>query len=114
MHKVPICDFSRFSHDFNALGGYATTMNINPVANCILIIRSQAEYSAATQTVVLRCLLEKTATGQRRGFTDVDALLTALRAELMEIQNQIIPPDQQNPKNPAGPGDTPDAPGPAP
>ncbi len=89
-------------------------MKINPVVNCTLIIRSQVEYSAATQTVVLRCLLEKTATGQRHGFTDVDTLLTALRAELMEMQNQIIPPDQQKLKNPAGSGGTRDAPGPAP
>jgi hypothetical protein len=111
---MPLCGLSRFFHDFNALGGYPTSMNSNPVANCTLIIRSQVEYSAATQTVVLRCLLEKTATGQRRGFTDVDALLTALRAELIELQSRIIPPDQQNLKKPAGSGSTRDAPGPAP
>jgi hypothetical protein len=89
-------------------------MKINPVANCTLIIRSQAEYSVATRTVVMRCLLEKAATGQRRGFTEVDALLTALRAELMELQSQMIPPDQQDSKNPAGAEETSTAPGPAP
>ncbi|MCL4861259.1 MAG: hypothetical protein KJZ93_17720 [Caldilineaceae bacterium] len=76
-------------------------MKTNPVANCTLIIRSQVEYSAATQTVVLRCLLEKVATGQRRGFIDIDDLLVALRAELMELQNQILPPDAQNSENAA-------------
>lgn len=76
-------------------------MKVNPVVNCTLIIRSQAEYSAATQRVVLRCLLEKSATGQRCGFTDIDALLLALRAELMELQAQIIPPDSPSSKNAA-------------
>lgn len=64
-----------------------------PVVNYTLIIRSQSEYSAATQTVVLRCMLEKAGTGQRRGFTDIDALLNALRMELMELQTQIIAVD---------------------
>jgi hypothetical protein len=95
-------------------GSYAASMKINPVANCTLIIRSQVEYSAATQMVVLRCLLEKSATGQRRGFTDVEALLTALRAELMDLQSQILPSDQQNPINPAVIGGTRDAADPAP
>jgi len=75
------------------MGCYAASMNVNPVINCTLIIRSQAEYSAATQTAILRCILESPVTGQRRGFTDVEALLTVLRAELTEIQSQIIPPD---------------------
>lgn len=85
-------------------------MNIQPVANCTLIIRSQVEYSATTQTVVLRCLLEKSTTGQRRGFTEVEALLAALRAELMELQHQIVPPDAQKSKNPAEKGATPSTP----
>jgi hypothetical protein len=85
-------------------------MKVNPVVNCTLIIRSQAEYSAATQRVVLRCLLEKSATGQRCGFTNVDALLLALRAELMELQAQIIPPDSPSSKNAAKTGSTPPAP----
>jgi hypothetical protein len=84
-------------------------MNVNPVVNCTLIIRSQVEYSATTQTAVLRCVLEKSATGQRRGFTEVDALLTALRAELMELQAEIIPSDQQKLKNPAENGSAPAA-----
>lgn len=56
------------------------------------IIRSQVEYHAATQTVSFRCILETPSLGQRHGFTDLAALLTALRAELTEFQNQIIPP----------------------
>lgn len=75
-------------------------MNINPVTTCTLIIRSQIEYSIAAQEVIVRCILEKSATGQRRGFTDVEVLLTALRAELMELQNQMIPPEQKNLKKP--------------
>jgi hypothetical protein len=67
-------------------------MKTNSVIYHTLIIRSQAEYNAATQSVSLRCMLETPATGQRHGFTDVDALLAALRAELMEIQYQIISP----------------------
>ncbi|MEZ4868833.1 MAG: hypothetical protein R3C14_46340 [Caldilineaceae bacterium] len=71
-------------------------MKVNPVINCTLIIRSQAEYSAATQTVVLRCVLEMPATGQRHGFTEVEALLITLRAQLTDLQSQIIPPDAHN------------------
>lgn len=67
-------------------------MKVNPVLNYTLIIRSQVEYSAATQCAVLRCILETPATGQRRGFSDAEALLTALRAELIELQKQMTPP----------------------
>lgn len=77
-------------------------MNINSVVNCTFIIRSQAEYSVATQTVILRCLLENAATGERRGFADMDALLRALRAELMELQKKIVPPEPPNSKSVAG------------
>ena len=58
---------------------------------CTLIVRSESEYSVATHTVVTRCLLETPANGKRRGFTDVEALLAALRAELMAGQEGIIP-----------------------
>ncbi|MFN8494713.1 MAG: hypothetical protein U0350_44335 [Caldilineaceae bacterium] len=78
-------------------------MKANPVIYNALIIRSQVEYSTM-ESVILRCVLETPATGQRCGFTDLDALLVALRAELMEFQNQIIPLDQQNLKSPAVPG----------
>lgn len=74
-------------------------MKTNSVIYHNLIIRSQAEYSAATQLVIFRCILETPATGQRHGFTDVDALLTVLRAELMELQTQIIPSDRRDPEN---------------
>jgi hypothetical protein len=59
------------------------------------IIRSQVEYSAATQAVTFRCILETPSTGQRHGFTDLEALLTTLRAELTAFQNQIIPLDEE-------------------
>lgn len=65
-------------------------MNVNSVSNCTHIIRSQIEYSAATQTVSIRCILETTATGQRRGFSDMDELMDALRAELIDMQTQIV------------------------
>ena len=83
----------RLTCDRFALGGYAIPMKVNPVRNCTLVIRSQAEFSAATQTVIMRCILELPATGQRRGFSDVDALLTALRAELTDMQRKIVPPE---------------------
>lgn len=68
-------------------------MESNPVAYCTLIVRTQAEYSTLAQAVVVRCILEIPATGQRRGFTDVDELLAALRADLLEAQHQMIPSD---------------------
>jgi len=68
-------------------------MNANPVARCNHIIYSQIEYNTTTQVVVVRCILESLTTGQRHGFTDVDALLEALRKELMEMQTQIVMPD---------------------
>lgn len=74
-------------------------MSNNRVVNCMFVLRSQAEYSAATQRVVLRCVLEVPATGQRQGYTEVEALLTALRAELLKIQVQMIPPDSETGKS---------------
>jgi hypothetical protein len=42
MTQISLCIafFSRFSHAFNALGGYATTIHSHLVVNCTLIIRS--------------------------------------------------------------------------
>lgn len=68
-------------------------MKVNSVVNCTHILRSQAEYDGISQTVVLRCILEMPATGERRGFTDIESLLTALRTELMEVHNHTIPFD---------------------
>jgi hypothetical protein len=68
-------------------------MESNPMAYCTLIIRNQIGYSSAAQAVVMRCILETPATGQRRGFTDIDDLLAVLRAELIEVQDQMIPSD---------------------
>jgi len=82
-----------------AFDGYATGMKVNPVTNCTLIIRSQAEYSAATETVILRCILESPVTGQRQGFTDLATLITAIQAELIAMQNHILPPGQGNGKS---------------
>jgi hypothetical protein len=79
-------------------------MKINPVSHCTFIIRSQVEYSTAAQAVILRCLLEIPATGERRGFTDLETLLTVLGTELLEMQSQIIPSGQQNLENPSEPG----------
>ena len=76
-----------------AFTGYSRHMKVNPVMYNTLIIRSQIEYST-TQSVILRCVLETPATGQRRGFTDLDALLFALRTELTELQIQITPPEK--------------------
>jgi len=74
-------------------------MKVNPITYCNLIIHSQIEYSAAAQAVIVRCILEMPATGQRHGFTDVDALLVTLRAELLKIQNQMIPSEQEKREN---------------
>jgi hypothetical protein len=49
--------------------------------------------------VILRCILETPVTGQRRGFTDVDALLAAIRADLLNMQEQMIPPDPESGKS---------------
>ncbi len=73
-------------------------MTINPVNNCTLIIRSQAEYSPASQTMSVRLILEMPATGQHRGFVNVEDLLKALRIELVETHRQIIPSEQQEGK----------------
>lgn len=72
-------------------------MNDHPVRNCTFIIRTQAEYSPTSQRVVLRCILETPAKGQRQGFTDTDALLAAVRAKLEDLQSQTARHDQENP-----------------
>lgn len=76
-------------------------MKVNPVIYCTFIIRSQAEYSALTQSVNLRCILQWSATGQQQGFSDVDTLLAVLRAALLTLQAQTLPQDiaPSNPKN---------------
>ncbi|HQY94701.1 hypothetical protein [Caldilinea sp.] len=69
-------------------------MKVNPVVYCTFIIRSQIEYSAIAQAAIVRCILETPATSQQRGYTDVEDLLTVLRAELTDMQNRIVPPVQ--------------------
>ena len=66
-------------------------MDDNSVINCIYIIRSQAEYIADTQSMVVRCTLEVPTTGQRCGFSDVEDLLSALRLELTATHNHGPP-----------------------
>lgn len=48
----------RSTCDLLAFAAYAVPMKVNPVLNYTLIIRSQVEYSTATQSVVLPCILE--------------------------------------------------------
>ncbi|MBX3051113.1 MAG: hypothetical protein KF753_06555 [Caldilineaceae bacterium] len=70
-------------------------MSVNSVINRTYIVRSQAEYSAATDTVILRCTLETPSTGERRGFADIQALIEALQAELADIQMHIVSPEEE-------------------
>ena len=70
-------------------------MQVNPVANYIFIIRTQAEYSLVAHTVSVRCILEVPSTGERHGFADVEALLAALGAELIAAHATIIPMDEK-------------------
>lgn len=65
-------------------------MKTNPVSNCTFIIRCQAEYSAASRTVTLRCILEMPAGGRHRSFSDMDALLAALEADLLSMQSRLV------------------------
>jgi hypothetical protein len=85
-HLRSICDSF-------ALAGYAAPMpvptKLNPVGNYSLVIRVQAEYSPATQMVTLRCMLETPATGEHRGFTDLDALLAAIEASVLALQDEL-------------------------
>lgn len=78
-----------------AYSDYSTPMKANPIIYCNLIIHSQIEYSMTEQAVILRAVLEMPTIGQRQGFTDMEALLAAIRAELTEIQGQIIPSEQE-------------------
>ena len=69
---------------------------INPVGHYTLVLRVQAEYSIAAQTVTLRCRLETPATGQHRGFTELPALLAAIEADLLAIQNHLRASGQEH------------------
>lgn len=70
-------------------------MHINPVSNSTFIVRCQAEYSAATRTVIVRCILERSGTGQHRSFGDMQALLAALQADVTAMQNGLWPAEQE-------------------
>ncbi len=69
--------------------------HLNPVGNYTFIIRCQAEYSAATRTVTLRCILEMPATGQHRSFSDMHALLAAIEADLLSMQSRLLLSEQE-------------------
>ena len=68
---------------------------LNPVGHCTLVLRVQAEYSIAAQTVTLRCRLEAPSTGQHRGFSDLHALLAAIEADLLDMQQRLIVGEQE-------------------
>ena len=72
-------------------------MRINP-KNHTLIVRIQAEYSASSQTKVVRYVLENPSSGERRGFAELETLLCALRIELTKIANPIVAPEQKEEK----------------
>ncbi len=64
-------------------------MNVNPMVARTFIIRSQTEYADATQTIVTRYILGTADAGKRSGFTDIESLLEALRAELLHIRREV-------------------------
>ena len=76
------------------MANYPTGMSflntINPVGHYTLVLRVQAEYNVAAQTVTLRCRLETPTTGQHRGFADLHALLAAIEADLLAMQQRLI------------------------
>ena len=82
--------YLHFICDLFALARYPIPMKPNPLIYCNFIIHSQIEYSVTEQSVVMRCTLEMPATGRRSGFTDVEDLLSALRAEFLERQDEIV------------------------
>lgn len=75
-------------------------MKSNAVDFHNFIIRSQIEYSAAGRTTAVRCILETSATGERRGFTDIDALLACLREEMIAARNHARPIGEEERENP--------------
>ena len=52
----------------------------------VFVIRVWHEEAVENGEIVLRCLLERPDTGQRSGFTNTEALLEALHAELTTDQ----------------------------
>lgn len=67
-----------------------TPKMIQPVSNCTLVLRVQAEYSVAAQATTLRCRLETPATGEHRGFSDLHALLAAIETDLLAMQQLLV------------------------
>lgn len=65
-------------------------MYVNLVSNCTHIIRNQVEYNEGTQEMTLHSILEIPATGERLGFTTIDALMDALHTEFTNMQTQIV------------------------
>ena len=73
-------------------------MPINPTHHS-LIVRMQAEYSAAFQATRIRYVLEVPASGEHRGFAEVEDLMSALRIEMTKIDNPIVAPEQKEGKS---------------
>lgn len=73
----------------------SSPLAVNPVGNCTLVVRVQVEYNVAAQTVTLRCRLEAPATGQHRGFSELPALLAAIEADLLALQQRLIGAEQE-------------------
>lgn len=72
-------------------------MPINPT-NHALIIRIQAEYSAAAQIMSIRYILEIPSSGEHRGFAEVGDLISALQIELTKIASPIVASEQNEEK----------------
>jgi hypothetical protein len=71
-------------------------MSDTPLINGIFIIRTQAEYSPVTKMVSLRAILEMPMSGQQIMCVDVETLLSALKAEISETHQQIIPKQKED------------------
>ena len=70
-------------------------MSNTPLINGIFIIRTQAEYSPITKIVSVRTILEMPMTGQQIMCVDVETLLSALKTEISEAHQQIIPKQKE-------------------
>ena len=58
----------------------------------------QAEHSTISQTMSIRYVLEIPSSGERRGFAELEALISALRIELTKINEPIVALEQEEEK----------------
>ena len=63
--------------------------------NGFFIVRTQAEYSPVTKMVSVRAILEIPMTGQQIMCVDDETLLSALKTEISEAHQQIIPKQKE-------------------